>query len=141
MRTLNSWGVDFRFIHKNGIQFMLKEIPSFSDPTAYGADVFEDYFTGLGFIIPDVDVTVRGSLDDPAAFKLKNFSLGFKNYNGENRTRVNKILQGAASIGSASGEYARDTYDDVYGTMLSEFMAILSRRNQMILVQNDVVFN
>ena len=133
MRTLNSWGVDFRFIHKNGIQFMLKEIPSFSDPTAYGADVFEDYFTGLGFIIPDVDVTVRGSLDDPAAFKLKNFSLGYKNYNQENRTSVNKILQGAASIGSASGEYARDTFDDVYGTMLSEFMVILTRRNQMIL--------
>ena len=139
MRTLNSWGVDFRFIHKNGIQFMLKEIPSFSDPTAYGADVFEDYFTGLGFIIPDVDVTVRGSLDDPAAFKLKNFSLGYKNYNGENRTRVNKILQGAASIGSASGESARDTFDDVYGTMLSEFMVIFLRRNTNILVMNDVV--
>jgi hypothetical protein len=139
MRTLNSWGVDFRFIHKNGIQFMLKEIPSFSDPTAYGADVFEDYFTGLGFIIPDVDVTVKGSLDDAASFKLKNFSLGYKSANGENRTRVNKILQGAASIGSASSEFARDTYDDAYGTMLSEFMVIFLRRNQTILVQNDVV--
>jgi hypothetical protein len=139
LSTLQSWGVDFRQIHKNGITFTLKEIPSFSDPTAYGIAAFEDYFTGLGFIVPDVDVTVRGSLDDPASFKMKNLALGYKNYNGENRTRVNKILQGAASIGSASGVNARDTYDDVYGTMLSEFMLLVLRRNQMILVANDVI--
>jgi hypothetical protein len=135
----NAWGVDFRTIHKNGITFNLKEIPSFSDPTAYGAAAFEDYFTGLGFIIPDVDVTVRGSMEEPASFKLKNLSLGYKNYNGENRTRVVKILQGAASVGSASGDSARDSFDDVAGTMLSEFMVLFTRRNQCILVQNDVV--
>ena len=138
LNTLNSWGVDFRQIHKNGVTFTIKEIGSFSDPTSYGAAAFEDYFTGLGMIIPEVDVTVRDSMD-AGSFKIKNLSLGYKSYAGENRTRVNKILQGAASIGSASGEFARDTYDDVAGTMLSEFMVVFTRVNQTILVQNDIV--
>ena len=138
LNNLNSWGVDFRQIHKNGVTFTIKELQSLSDPTAFGADAFEDYFTGLGMIIPETEVTVRESMD-AGSFKIKNLALGYKNYNGENRTRVNKILQGAASIGSASGEYARDTYDDVYGTMLSEFMVVFTKVNQTILVQNDVV--
>jgi len=138
-RTLNGWGVDFRQIRKNGVLFTLKEIPSFSDPTAYGADVFEDYFVGLGFIIPDVDVTVRGSMEDPATFKLKNLSLGYKNYNNENRTRINKVIPGVASVGAGGGDIAVDSFDDVRGTLLSEFMVIFTKRNQCILVQNDVV--
>ncbi len=139
MKTFNSIGVEFRAVHKNGIYTTIKEIPSFSDPVAYGADAFEDYFTGLGFIIPDVDVTVRGSLDDPASFKLKNMSLGYKNYNGENRTRINKIIPGVASVGAGGGDIAADNYDDVRGTMLSEYMLIYTGRNQCILVQNDSV--
>jgi len=138
-RTLNGWGVDFRQIKKNGVTFNLKEIPSFSDPTAYGTDSFEDYFTGLGFIIPDVDVTVRGSMEDPASFKLKNLSLGYKSYLGENRTRINKIIPGMASVGAGGGNIAVDTIDDVRGSLLSEYMVIFVRRNQCILVQNDLV--
>jgi hypothetical protein len=138
-RTLNGWGVDFRQILKNGINFTLKEIPSFSDPTAYGATVFEDYFTGLGFIIPDVDVTVRGSMEEPASFKLKNLSLGYKNYNGENRTRILKFLPGMANVGQSPTDIAIDTFDDMRFSMLSEFMVIMLARNQNILVQNDIV--
>jgi len=139
LSTMQSWGVDFRQVHKNGITFTLKEIPSFSDPTAYGIDAFEDYFTGLGFIIPDVDVTVRGSLDDPASFKLKNLSLGYKNYNGENRTRIHKVIPGVASINGAGGNIAVDSYDDFRGELLSEFSVIFTKRNQCVLVQNDTV--
>ncbi len=139
LSTLQSWGVDFRQIRKNGINFTLKEIPSFSDPTAYGADVFEDYFTGLGFIIPDVDVTVKGSLDDQASFKMKNLALGYKSYGGENRTRINKVIPGVASFGEGGGNIAVDTYDDCRGTMLSEYMLLVLKRNQMILCQNDTV--
>ena len=138
-RTLNGWGVDFRQIKKNGITFNLKEIPSFSDPTAYGADAFEDYFTGLGFIIPDVDVTVRGSMEEPAGFKIKSLSLGYKNANGENRTRINKVIPGMASVGAAGGDIATSTFDDVRGSLLSEFMVIMVSRNKNILVQNDVI--
>ena len=137
MRSLNTIGIAFRAVTKNGINFVFKEIPSFSDPTAYGAASFEDYFTGLGFIVPDVDVTVRGSAESPASFKLKNFVLAFKSYNGENRTRINKILQGVATMGTADSPFSRDTFDDCAGTMLSEYMCIVLARNQMILVQND----
>jgi hypothetical protein len=100
--------------------------------------VFEDYFTGLGFIIPDVDVTVRGSLDDQASFKMKNLALGYKSYGSENRTRINKVIPGVASFGEGGGNIAVDTFDDARGTMLSEYMLIVLRRNQMILCQNDV---
>jgi hypothetical protein len=139
MRTLNSVGIAFKAVQKNGINFVFKEIPSFSDPTAYGAASFEDYFTGLGFIVPNVDVTVRGSADSPESFKLKNFVLAFKSYAGENRTRINKVLQGVATLGTATSPFARDTFDDCAGTMLSEYAVIVLQRNQMILVQNDIL--
>ena len=137
MKTLNSVGIAFRAVQKNGINFVFKEIPSFSDPTAYGAAAFEDYFKGLGFIVPNVDVTVRGGMEDAQSFKLKNFVLGFKNYNNENRTRINKVIPAVASVGAGGGNIAVDTFDDVQGTLLSEYMCIVLARNQMILVQND----
>jgi hypothetical protein len=74
-----------------------------------------------------------------ADFKLNNLTLLYKNYGNENRTRVNKILPGAASINGAGGNIARDTYDDLAGTMLSEFGVVYLNRNKGILVQNDVI--
>jgi hypothetical protein len=69
----------------NGINFIFKELPSLSDPIAYGADAFDDFFRAMGIIIPDVDVTVRSSMESDA-FSMKNLVLGYKNYNGEDRT-------------------------------------------------------
>ena len=138
LTTMRGWGVDFRQIHKNGTTFTLHEVKSFSDPTAYGADVFEDYFTGLGMIIPDQMVSVRES-EMGADFKLNNLTLLYKNYNGEDRTRVNKIMPGAANINGAGGNIMTSTYDDLSGTMLSEFGIVMLRRNQSVLVMNDVV--
>lgn len=139
MKTMDSIGVSFRAIHKNGVYTVISEIPSFSDPTAYGADAFEDYFTGLGFIVPDVDVTTKNGPNEVSNIKLKNMTLGYKNYNGENRTRINKVIPGVAEVGAGGGNIAVDTFDDTRGTLLSEYMLILLRRNQMILVQNDNV--
>jgi len=137
MRSLDELNVAFRVINKNGVYTTIKELPSLSDPTAYGADAFDDYFTGLGFIVPDVEVTVKGDIEAPAAFKMKNLALGYKNYNGENRTRINKVLPGVASVGAGGGDISVSTYDDVRGEMLSEYTLICLKRNQMILVQND----
>lgn len=139
MKTWNELNVAFRTINKNGVYTTLKELPSLSDPTSYGATAFDDFFTGLGFIVPDVEVTVRGGIEDAATFKMKNLALGYKNYNGENRTRINKVIPGVANVGAGGGDIAVDTYDDVRGTMLSEFMLICLKRNQMILVQDDTV--
>ena len=46
-----------------------------------------------------------------------------------------------ANPAGASSDYARDTYDDVAGSMLSEYMLIFLKRNQAILVQNDNILN
>jgi hypothetical protein len=133
MKTLGDINVVFRAINKNGVYTTFKELPSLSDPTAYGAESFNDFFKDMGVVIPDVDVTVRGSMEDPATVKIKSLTLGFKNYNGENRTRIIKDLPGVAG----SGNVANDTYDDSRGTMLTEFSLIANKINQHILVQND----
>jgi len=133
-RMMNEINVAFKFINKNGVYVTLKEIPSFSDPVAYGADAFDDYFKDLGMILPDADVTVKtGNIEEASAVKLKNLTLGYKNYNGENRTRIIKDIPSVAS----AGNIAVDTYDDSRGTMLSEFMLIFTNVNQSILVLND----
>jgi hypothetical protein len=137
IKNLDELNVAFRAINKNGVYTTIKELPSLSDPTSYGADAFEDFFTGLGFLVPDVDVTVRGSMEEPAAFKMKNLALGYKNAYGENRTRINKVIPGMASVGAGGGEIAVDTYDDISGSMLSEYCLIFLKRNQSILIQND----
>ena len=126
-------------VHKNGIDFAFKELPSLADPTSYGSDSFDDFFKGLGFMIPDTDVTVRGSMEEPAAVKMKNLALGYKNAQGENRTRINKVLPGIANVGQGTGDIAVSDYDDLRGELLSEYCLIFLKRNQSILVQSDAV--
>lgn len=135
MKTLGDINVAFRAINKNGVYTMFKELPSLSDPTAYGAEAFNDYFKDWGMILPEVDVTVKGSLESPESFKLRNLTLGFKNYNGENRTRVVRDIPGMAS----QGGIAVDNFDDSRGSMLSEFGVIANKFNQCIMVQNDSI--
>ena len=135
MKTLGDINVAFRAINKNGVYTMFKELPSLSDPTAYGAEAFNDYFKDWGVIVPEVDVTVKGSLESPESFKLRNLTLGFKNYNGENRTRVVKDIPSMAS----NGNIAVDSFDDSRGSMLSEFSLIANKINQCIMVNNDNV--
>jgi len=136
-KTLRAIDVEFLTVKKNGVVFTFKELPSLSDPTSYGADAFDGYFKELGILIPDVDVSVRGSLESPSTVKIKNFSLGMKNYNGENRTRIIKYIPGVASLGG--GNIAVDTYDDYRMTGLSEFMVIFNKVNQCTLVLNDII--
>lgn len=133
LKNLNEIGVAFKYINKNGVYTTFKELPSLSDPTAYGAEAFNDYFKDWGMIIPEVDVTLRGSMESEGTVKLRNLTLGFKNYNGEDRTRIIKNLPSVAGPGNV----AIDTYDDSRGTLLSEFCVIANGFNQCIMVQND----
>jgi len=136
MKTLAEINVAFKAVNYNGVYTTFKELSALSDPTAYGATAFDDYFTSMGFIIPDTDVTLRSSMES-APFTLKNLTLGYKNYNGEDRTRIVKLLPGVASIGDGNSGLAVDTYDDSRGEILSEFMVIFTKVNQAILVQDD----
>lgn len=135
MKTFAQIQVAFQAVKKNGVFFTFKELPSLSDPTSYGAASFDGYHKELGFILPDVDVTVRNSIESPESVKLKNFTLGFKNYNGENRTRIIKDIPGVANV--AGGNIAVDTFDDYRVTGLSEFMCIFLKPNQSTLILND----
>jgi hypothetical protein len=136
MKTLAEINVAFKAVNYNGVYTTFKELNALSDPTAYGAAAFDDYFTSMGFIIPDTEVTLRNSMES-APFTLKNLTLGYKAYNGEDRTRVVKLLPGVASIGDGNSGLAVDTFDDSRGEILSEFMVIFNKTNQCILVQDD----
>jgi hypothetical protein len=130
MKTMGSIDSTFKAVKYNGVFVSFKELSSLSDPISYGADAFDDSFRSMGFIVPDVDVNVRGSLESLESIKLKNLTLGYKNYNGENRTRLVSTTNGL-------GPNATDLYDDSRGDILSEFMVIMNATNQCILVQDD----
>jgi len=138
MKTFAQINVEFQAVKKNGVSFMFKELPSLSDPTSYGAAAFDGYHKELGFIIPDVDVTVRNSMESPETVKLKNFSLGFKKYGGEDRTRIIKDLPGMANPGTSSSS-AVTTFDEWRMSGLSEFMVLANGVNQWTLVLNDSI--
>ena len=140
MKTFNTMGIEFQAIKKNTINFMIQEIASFGDPTSFGASAY--YFKEAGFIVPDVDVTVRkGANDADHGMKLKNLLLGYKKGYGEDRTRVAKILSGVTNINGMGGNIAVDTYDDIRGQLLSEFMLLVLKPNQMIQVFPDDVLS
>lgn len=136
MKTFAQIQVAFQAVKKNGVFFTFKELPSLSDPTSYGAAAFDGYHKELGFILPDVEVTVRGSMESPETTKLKNFTLGFKRYNGEDRTRIIKDIPGMANPNGGGG-IAINTFDDYRMSGLSEFMVLANRVNQWTLVLND----
>jgi hypothetical protein len=138
MKTFAQIQVAFQAVKKNGVFFTFKELPSLSDPTSYGAAAFDGYHKELGFILPDVEVTVRGSMESPETTKLKNFTLGFKRYNGEDRTRIIKDIPGMANPNGGGG-IAINTFDDYRMSGLSEFMVLANRVNQWTLVLNDSI--
>jgi hypothetical protein len=119
----------------NGVHFIFKELPSLSDPIGCGAAAFDDSFRSMGFIMPDVDVTIKES-NDGVPISIKNLTLGYKSYNGEDRTRVVKVLPGAGDIGN-SGNIAVDLWDDCRGSILSEFRVYANKFNQCILINDD----
>ena len=133
MKKLGEINVAFKAINKNGIYTTFKELPQLSDPVRYGAEAFNDYFKDLGMIIPEVDVTLSGPQENPTPMKIRNLTIGYKSYNGEDRTRIVKDIPSVASRGGI----AVDSYDDSRGTMLTEFCVLANKVNQWILVQND----
>ena len=135
MKTMGEIDTTFKAVKYNGSYITLHPLSSLNDPISYGAPAFRDQFRGMGFLIPDVDVTVRKSADSTDTLTLKNFTLGYKSYGKENRTRVFNWLPGVNGMGVGS-DIAVDTYDDVRFEMLSEYMTIFNGVNQTILVQN-----
>jgi hypothetical protein len=132
MKKLAEINVVFKAINKNGVYTTFKELPPLQDPTRYAAASFNGYFSDLGILLPEVDVTVTANAE-ATPVKLRNLTLGFRNYNGENRTRIIKDMPSVAG----SGNIALDTFDDSRGTMLTEFCLLFHKVNQCVLIQND----
>lgn len=128
MQNLDQVGVQFRKIKKNSILYAIVELASFDNPQTYGLSAYD--WKNRGFIVPNEFGAVKMG-DSTESITLSNLTLGNKNYNGENRTRVSGTLGGVNGMGYRFV----DTWDDVRGELLAEFMLIATKRNQMIRVE------
>lgn len=128
MKGMDAVGVEFKKILKNSILFSFVELATFDNPQTYGLDSYD--WKNRGFIVPNEFGNAKLGDAGTETVELSNLTLGYKNYNGENRTRVNGVLGGVNGMGRSFV----DTYDDVRGELLSEFMLIATKRNQMIKV-------
>jgi len=126
-------GINVGVINKNHIRTLMFNLDSLDNVNKWGTNSM--YFTEAGFIIPQQDVTVSGRASMEGSYKLRNLTLGYKNYNGENRTRIIQDVSGVNGFGHS----AKDTYDDVRLELLTEFMLIANKVNQMIYVIPDTV--
>lgn len=138
MKTMGSIDSSFKSVKFNGVNVNFSGLSVLNDPTSYGADSFDDYFRSMGILIPDVEVSVKKDPNSSEYFSLKNFTLGYKSYGKEDRTRIFRWLPGVNGLGVA-GDIAVDTYDDLRFTMLVEYMVIALKFNQCILVMDDRV--
>jgi len=128
MQTMGQMGVQFKAIQKNSILYQFVEIAQFDNPQKYGLSAYD--WKNSGFIIPDEIAKVKMGDFNNEVVEISTVTLGYKNYNGEDRTRISGILGGVNGMGFRFV----DTYDDVRGELLSEFMLIVAKINQHIKV-------
>ena len=128
MKNMGELGIEFRRIKKNGIDFAVVKLDTFSNPFTYGLAAYN--WKKFGFIVPSEYAMVK-NVNGSDAVELSNLTLGYKNYNGENRRRVFGLLNGMAGISNAP---VVTSFDEVKGEFLSEFALIANKVNQMIMV-------
>lgn len=127
---LESYGVRFRAIEKNGINFMLKELPMFSEQQTYGSN--SDYgYRSQGMIIPRVQTMMYKDSSLNGGKTFPNVFVGYLNNNGENRRFVFKDIAGMNGFGLD----AKHTYDEMEWGILSEWSLIVAKANQFIWVE------
>ena len=128
MKNFGEMGIEFRRIKKNGIDIAIVKLDTFSNPLTYGLAAYD--WKNSGFIIPNEYVMVK-DVAGGKALELSNLTLGYKNYNGEDRRRVFGLLNGMAGLSDAP---VVTRFDEVRGEFLTEFMLIANKVNQMIMV-------
>jgi len=128
MKNMDQVGIKFKKILKNSILYSIVELATFDNPQTYGLSAYD--WKNRGFIVPNEFGSAKLGDYGSETVTLSNLTLGNKNYNGENRTRVSGVLGGVNGMGYRFV----DTYDDVRGELLAEFMLIATKRNQMIKV-------
>lgn len=112
------------------------EFASFSNPNALGLPAYA--FDKKAIVIPETQVTVRDTATS-VDVKSSNIKLLYKNFDGENRTRIFKMLPGVNGLSQINSDIAVDSYDSVQGQFLSEYMLMYLKINQSILIQDSAV--
>lgn len=130
MKNMGEMGIEFRRIKKNGIDFAIVKLDTFSNPFTYGLPAYN--WKKFGFIVPS-EYTMIKNVNGSDVVELSNLTLGYKNYNGENRRRVFGYVTGMT--GRQQGAQLSTRFDADGGEFLSEFALIATKVNQMIRVQ------
>jgi len=130
MKNMGEMGIEFRRIKKNGIDFAIVKLDTFSNPFTYGLSSYN--WKKFGFIVPSEYAMVR-NVGGNDTVELSNLTLGYKNYNGENRRRVFGYVTGMT--GRQQNAQLSTRFDADGGEFLSEFALIATKVNQMIRVQ------
>jgi hypothetical protein len=129
MKNMGEMGIEFRRVKKNGVDFAIVKLDTFSNPLTYGLASYN--WPKYGFIVPSEYVVVK-EVGGSKTVELANLNLGYKNYNGENRRRVFGIQPGMTGM-SPNGSIVSQ-WDATAGEFLSEFALIANKVNQMIKV-------
>lgn len=133
--SMGKVGVSVNAFTKNGLNFVCKELVSFSNANTYGVSDLGTYLSNAGAMVPMTEVTVTDSANNfgegvGSKVKVPNLSLGYLNNDGEDRTNIFKIVGGVNGLNIS----ASHQYDKVEGFYLSEFMVVAMNVNQMIKV-------
>jgi hypothetical protein len=133
METLNKMNISFNAFQIEGINYQVNELTMLSNPEKYNNGYY-DWMQRFGFVIPEAYVTLREATNtNNSSFKGSNLMIGFKNANGENRTRVVQTIAGVNGMGYP----AANAYDMVEGHMLTEYALVVAKANQLIRIVSD----
>ena len=130
-KNMEQIGYPLRTVYSNGLYIDFVEMGAWSNPVSYGAAGYP--FQDLAVFMPNSQgaAKIKGGLTTEEV-TLNNFTLGYLNNNGENRTRVFRAEDGM----TGREVVAVNQYDRANFYLLSEFMVMLVHKNQMILSTN-----
>ena len=133
METMTKMNINFNAFNIDGINYQVQELTMLSNPEKYNNGSY-NWMQRFGFVIPEAYVTLREA-NSPinSAFKASNLMLGYKNANGENRTRIVQVIAGVNGM----GYQATNAYDMVEGHMLTEYALVVAKANQLIRILSD----
>jgi hypothetical protein len=133
METMSKMNIGFNAFQIEGINYQVNELTMLSNPEKYNNGSYS-WMKRFGFVLPEAYVNIRESTNTlNSSFKASNLMLGYKNANGEDRTRVVQVVAGVNGMGYP----ASNGYDMVEGHMLTEYALIVAKANQLIRIVSD----
>ena len=122
-------------VRTNGVEFKIAELTSLSNPNKFGLDEYN--FRKMGFMFTQgmyqAEVMEAGGTK---ALRLPHLTLGYPDFNGENRQRIFQMEPGVHGVAGVPN-IATNGYDgyQMYGLM--EFMPVWNHMYKTIVVNYD----